>query len=362
MSRVEGTLPAATQKLLAEVDLQYVQDSEPGYGRRRAGRGFVYLDPDGQIVRDEALRTRFKALAIPPAWCDVWIAAQANAHLQATGRDEAGRKQYLYHPAWARVREQTKYTRLLEFGEALPQLRSQVEQDLRIRKLSQTKVLALVVRLLETTLIRIGNPEYERQNGSFGLTTLLDDHVTVDADELIFEFRGKSGIEHEIVLNDPRLARLVKACQELPGQRLLQYIDDEGLVQSIDSGMVNDYLRTATGCTFTAKEFRTWGGTVQALRLLRTLGRSESAADRKRQVVAAIKQVAACLGNTPAVCRQYYIHPCITEAFAAGKLEEYCRALHDDQPGDPTELSGEEQVVLALLRDYAHDQSRSLSR
>ncbi|HMN30455.1 MAG TPA: DNA topoisomerase IB [Caldilineaceae bacterium] len=352
MSKDKEAIPAATQELLAEVDLHYVQASEPGCHRRRAGRGFVYLDPEGQVVRDATQRARFKALAIPPAWRDVWIAADPNAHLRATGRDETGRKQYLYHPAWERVREQTKYTRLLEFGQALPHLRSQVDQDLRSRKLSQTKVLALVVRLLETTLIRIGNPEYERQNGSYGLTTLLDEHVTVEDGEIVFEFRGKSGVEHEIVLDDPRLARLVKACQELPGQRLFQYMDDEGAVHAIDSGMVNDYLRSVTGSNFTAKEFRTWGGTVQALHLLRGQPRGESEADRKRQVVAMIKEVAACLGNTPAVCRQHYIHPCVTEAFLADELERYDARTNDPQGSTTPGLSVEEQIVLALLHDY----------
>lgn len=339
-----------SQELLAATDLRYVSGTEPGYCRRRSGRGFTYLDPTGARVRDPELRARFQALAIPPAWQEVWICADPRGHIQATGRDDAGRKQYIYHPDWETVREQTKFTRLLAFGEALPGLRVQVETDLRTRGLTRTKVLALVVRLLELTLIRVGNPEYERQNQTYGLTTLLDDHVDVNGGEIVFEFRGKSGKEHEIVINDRRLARLVKACQELPGQRLFQYRDEEGTIRAVDSGAVNEYLRTVTGSEFTAKEFRTWGATVHTLHLLRQYGPAESETACARQVAAAIKEVAAALGNTPAVCRQHYVHPAVVEAYSQGMLEEICSQAESHTPESPYALQHEEAAVFKLLR------------
>jgi DNA topoisomerase I len=345
-------VPEEKQALLQEVDLHYVTGNEPGYTRRRRGRGFTYLDSERRVVRDPEVRARLEALVIPPAWQEVWICADPNGHLQATGRDEAGRKQYIYHPEWTRVAAQSKFERLLAFGEALPQLRAQVDADLRGRKLTREKVIALVVRLLELTLIRVGNPEYERQNSTYGLTTLLDDHVEVEGREVVFEFRGKSGKEHEIVLEDRQLARLVKACQELPGQRLFQYIDDEGQVRAVDSGAVNEYLRTVTGSAFTAKEFRTWGGTVAALRCLRTLEPGTSQRECERQVTAAVKEVAAILGNTPTVSRQHYIHPVVIEAYLAQTLEESCaQATHN--PQSPHELDEVECALLALLKHYA---------
>jgi DNA topoisomerase I len=353
MTEINDFPPAATsQELLAQTNLHYVSGAELGYHRRRAGRGFTYLDSSGERVRDPELRARFEALVIPPAWQEVWICADPQGHIQATGRDEAGRKQYIYHPDWELVREQTKFARLLAFGEALPSLRAQVEADLRTRGLTRTKVLALAVRLLELTLIRVGNPEYERQNQTYGLTTLLDDHVDVNGGEIVFEFRGKSGKEHEIVVNDRRLARLVKACQELPGQRLFQYKDEEGEIRAIDSGAVNDYLRTVTGCDFTAKEFRTWGATVHALQLLRQCGPADSETACARQITAAIKEVAAALGNTPAVCRQHYVHPAVVEAYSQSVLEEVCRWAEGQTPQSPHALQNEEAALLLLLRRY----------
>jgi DNA topoisomerase I len=343
-------LPEEKAALLQSADLHYVTDTERGYSRRRRGRGFSYLDTKGKVIQEPAVRARLEALVIPPAWQEVWISPDPNGHIQATGRDEAGRKQYIYHPAWAQVAAQTKFERLIAFGEALPHLRAQVDGDLRSRRLTREKVIALVVRLLELTLIRVGNPEYERQNSTYGLTTLLDDHVAIEGSEVVFEFRGKSGKEHEIVIEDRRLARLVRACQDLPGQRLFQYLDEGGEVRAVDSGAVNDYLRSVTGSAFTAKEFRTWGGTVRALRCLCELQPGESQRECERQVVAMVKEVADYLGNTPAVCRQHYIHPAVIEAFLNQTLTQPGKP--GGKPASPYDLDEAEQALLALLRSY----------
>lgn len=338
-----------TPVALAEAaDLVYVSDSEPGFQRRRAGRGFTYVDPNGQVVHDVALRERFQALAIPPAWREVWICANPDGHLLVTGRDEAGRKQYIYHPRWSAMRNQAKYDRLRLFGEALPKLRQQVQADLRQRALRCEKVTALVVNLLEETMIRIGNEEYARQNESYGLTTLQDDHVAVNGGAVVFEFRGKSGKDHEIVLKDRRLARLVQACQELPGQHLFQYLDDNGTVCVLTSTQVNAYLRQVTGCDFTAKDFRTWGGTVTAARLLHEVGPSSTPKAADQQIVQVVKNVAERLGNTPAVCRQHYIHPAILESYRTDQLSAMyanIAARKNTTPG----LAEDEAVVHALL-------------
>lgn len=334
--------------LVESAGLVYVSDSEPGFQRRRRGRGFTYLDPTGQVVRDPALRERFHTLAIPPAWQEVWICANPDGHLLATGRDDAGRKQYIYHPRWSAMRSQVKYERLRLFAEALPKMRTQVQHDLRKRALTREKVTALVVNLLEETMIRIGNEAYARQNETYGLTTLQDDHVEVSDGEVAFEFRGKSGKEHEIVVTDPRLARLVRACQELPGQQLFQYIDEDGAICGLTSTDVNEYLRTVTGCDFTAKDFRTWGGTVTAAHLLHEVGPAATEKEAERNVVQVIKGVAAKLGNTPAVCRQHYVHPTIVTAYTEGCLAP----LYADiaaQPQPIADLSADEAVVYALL-------------
>lgn len=329
---VEKTTPAAMAKAAG---LRYVSDAQPGYTRRRRGRGFSYYDWKGQPVDDLNLRNRFNQFVIPPAWRDVWICRYENGHILAVGRDEAGRKQYIYHPAWAEVRNQVKYSKLLAFGEALPELRRQVAADLRKRKMTREKVTALVIALMEQTLIRIGNDEYARNNDSYGLTTLQDDHVSFDNNTVVFEFRGKSGKEHEIPLHDRRLAQLVKECQELPGQRLFQYWDEHGNLVALTSTDVNAYLREVTGFDFTAKDFRTWGGTLLAARLFNECGPCSSESEMKKQSVATVKQVAQALGNTPAVCRQSYIHPAIFTTYEQGQLpdfychtEEECNQLH----------------------------------
>lgn len=352
MSQLATTLEHATvactpADFVESTGVVYVQDCEPGFQRRRCGRGFTYLDPAGRVVRDPALRERFTALAIPPAWQAVWIGANPDGHLLATGRDEAGRKQYIYHPRWRALRSQAKYDRLRLFAEALPKVRAQVQADLRKRALTQEKVTALVVHLLEETMIRIGNEAYARQNETYGLTTLQDDHVTVNGKEVAFEFRGKSGKEHEIVVSDPRLARLVQACQELPGQQLFQYIAEDGKICGLTSTDVNDYLRTVTDCDFTAKDFRTWGGTIAAAHLLNAMGPGATEKEAEHNVVQVIKGVAAKLGNTPTVCRQHYVHPTIVNAYIEGRLA----ALYADTSQQHTmpDLADDEAVVYTLL-------------
>jgi len=329
--------------------LRYVSDSHPGYRRQRRGRGFTYYDWKGNVVNDAKLRDRFNQLVIPPAWKEVWICRYETGHILAVGRDEAGRKQYIYHPAWAQVRDQVKYSKLLRFGEALPDLRQQVAHDLRQRKLTRSKVTALVITIMEQTLIRIGNDEYARQNDSYGLTTLQDDHVHFDHNTIIFEFRGKSGKDHEIALRDKHLAALVKACQDLPGQRLFQYYDEDGDLAALTSTDVNSYLREATSYDFTAKDFRTWGGTILAARLLHEAGPAESESAMKKQETAIVKEVAQALGNTPAVCRQHYIHPAIFAAYEQNQLPDfYCLS---DEECAPTRQSQDELAVLKLLQE-----------
>ena len=328
--------------------LYYVMDGQPGYTRKRWGRGFVYLDPAGQRVTSQRLLERFKSLVIPPAWTEVWICRKRNGHIQATGRDAKGRKQYRYHPQWSEVRSQSKFNRITAFGAALPAIRARVEQDLRGRKLTREKVTALVVRLLEDTLVRVGNQEYARNNNSFGLTTLLDDHVNVDGSKMKITFVGKRGKHFELDLKNRRLARMVKRCQELPGQQLFQYVDEDGgCCQTITSGDVNDYLRETTGQDFSAKDFRTWGGTVLAAAELFEMGPAEDEKDADRRIVRAVKAVAKSLGNTPTVCRKYYIHPKVLEAFRSGRLFE----VMGDRgfPQDGTGLSKDERAVLRLL-------------
>lgn len=337
------------------VGLRYVTDAGPGMRRRRAGKGFAYIGADGKAVRDREALTRIRALAIPPAWTDVWICPSANGHLQATGRDARGRKQYRYHARWREVRDETKYGRMIAFAEALPRIRRRVERDLERPGLEREKVLATVVRLLETTLIRVGNEEYARANDSFGLTTLRNRHVEVKGSTLRFEFYGKSSRRHRITLDDPRLARIVKRCRDIPGYELFQYLDDDGERRSIDSTDVNEYLREAAGEEFTAKDFRTWAGTVLAAIALCGFEPCDCEADAKKNVARAIEMVAERLGNTPAVCRKCYVHPAVIEAYLEelqgmrlGPLE-----VSDDEelPASLSELRREETRVLAFLRE-----------
>jgi DNA topoisomerase-1 len=330
--------------------LRYVSDATPGIRRERQADTFQYFDRQGLEITDEKELQRFKSLGIPPAWTDVWICPQPNGHLQATGRDAKGRKQYRYHPRWRATRDEAKYDRLIAFGRALPQMRARVDRDLRQPDLTREKVLAAVVRLLETTLIRVGNDEYARSNKSYGLTTMHDKHVIVDDATITFQFRGKSGKRHTITLNDRRLARIVKRCRDLPGYELFQYLDDQGQRQTIGSADVNDYLREVTGQEFTAKDFRTWAGTVLAAKALREFAPHSSPTEAKKNIVRAIERVAERLGNTPSICRKCYIHPVVLDAYIDGSLaatlEQRAEDLHE--PGNS--LDADEATVLGFLQ------------
>ena len=303
-----------------EAGLRYVSDATPGIVRKRHGKSFRYVGPDGKPVRDAETLARIKSLVIPPAWNDVWICSSPKGHLQASGRDARGRKQSRYHPRWREVRDETKYERMLLFGAALPIIREHVEQDLARPGLPRLKVLATIVRLMETTLIRVGNAEYARENHSYGLTTMRNRHARVSGSKVTFDFKGKSGVRHTIDVNDRRLARIVKRCHDLPGYELFQYLDDDGQVRAVDSADVNEYLHEISGQDFTAKDFRTWAGTVLACSLLQEFEQFQSQTEAKRNVVQAIKSVAARLGNTPSVCRKCYVHPAVLDSYFAGSL------------------------------------------
>jgi DNA topoisomerase-1 len=303
------------KKAAKAASLEYVSDERAGIRRHRIGNGLRYIGPSGRIIRSAATLARIRSLVIPPAWNDVWICPSARGHLQATGRDARGRKQYLYHPRWRTVRDEAKFAHMILFGSALPCIRRRVRRDLALPGVPRPKVLAALVRLLEGTLIRVGNDEYARTNGSFGLTTFRNRHAEVHGATIRFRFRGKSGKEHEVDLKNPRLARLVKRCQELPGQDLFQYLDDEGKPRPIGSADVNEYLREITGEHFTAKDFRTWAATILASRALALEEPCESSSRAERTVVSVVKSVAARLGNTTSVCRKCYIHPAVIAAF-----------------------------------------------
>ncbi|HXE58661.1 MAG TPA: hypothetical protein VNK43_11725 [Gemmatimonadales bacterium] len=337
----------------ASAGLRYLSDASPGIRRRWSGAGFRYVGPDGKRITDRTTLGRIESLAIPPAWTDVWISPWANGHLQATGRDARGRKQYRYHPRWREARDETKFSRMLAFAAALPGIRAGVERDLALPGLPKDKVLATVVRLLECTGIRVGNDEYARQNKSYGLTTLKDRHVRVDGSTLRFSFKGKSGIRHAVDLTDRRLARIVERCQALPGEELFRYFDDAGTSQTIGSEDVNDYLRRITGQDFTAKDFRTWAGTVLAVRALQELGPAESARERARNVIAAIDRVADRLRNTRAICRRYYIHPAVLETYEDGGLAGAVgrRRGAGAPASEGAGLEPDERAVVAVLEE-----------
>jgi DNA topoisomerase I len=355
------TVPTVDLPTSARVaQLRYVNDvTMPGIHRHGRGRTVHYVDARGRTVAAEATLRRIRALAIPPAWTHVWICPDPNGHLQATGRDARGRKQYRYHPRWREVRDSVKYGRLLAFAKALPHIRARTAADLRLPGLSRPKVLATVVQLLDKTLIRVGNEEYARDNHSFGLTTMRDEHAKINGSHVRFEFRGKSGISHSIDLADARLARIVKACRDLPGHELFQYVDDEGRRRSIESGDVNQYLRDITNQPFTSKEFRTWAGTVLAARALAMILAAGTKRPGKRNVRRAVEAVAQQLGNTVAVCRKCYIHPAVVNEYLEGRCIEIRQTAERRTPA-ASALSAEERAVVALLKRTAQRKPISL--
>jgi DNA topoisomerase I len=335
------------KKTARRARLTYVSDETAGIRRRRAGPGFVYLDRRGRRIANGATLARVRSLAVPPAWTDVWICPSPTGHLQATGRDARGRKQYRYHDEWRAIRDRIKYDHVVQLAEHLPAIRQRVERDLRRRGLSRDTVIAAVVRLLDLSLIRVGNDEYVRENGSFGLTTLRERHVEIHGDAIRFRFRGKSGAHHAVEVTDAGVARLLRKCLALPGAAVFRYRDEAGEVRTVDSDMVNDYLRRITGEDFTAKDFRTWHGTVLAAWALKDAGPFETTAQSKRLVARAVDEVASRLGNTPAVCRACYIHPELLTAYLDGSLSGLRRG---PAIGNGTGLSREEASVLRFLQ------------
>jgi len=336
--------------------LRYVSDTQPGIRRKKAGKGFTYVGTDGKTLKDSKELDRIRSLAIPPAYTDVWICPSPNGHIQATGRDARGRKQYRYHPKWREVRDETKFGRMLAFSEVLPKIRQQVERDLNRQGLPREKVLATVVRLLECTCIRVGNDEYAKSNRSYGLTTLQDRHVEISGASLRFEFRGKSGKTHSVNLNDRRLARIVQRCQALPGEDLFQYVDDEGVRQTVGSGDVNDYIREISGQEFTAKDFRTWAGTLLAVAALSEVGAFTTQRQAKSNVLRAIDRVAEQLNNTRAVCRKYYVHPAVFETYLGGTM---AAALQNGTKETAKSALGDEEA--SVVRLLKHHLSKSVN-
>jgi DNA topoisomerase-1 len=334
--------------------LRHSDDTRPGYSRKREKDGFAYFDMEGKRIVDEDEIKRINALAIPPAYEDVWICPDPRGHLQATGRDARGRKQYRYHPRWRETRDADKYERMAQFGRALPKIRARVARDLKLPGIPCDKVIATIVQLLDTTLVRIGSVEYARENGSYGLTTLRKKHVKIEAGQLRFRFRGKSGIEHDVTVDDPRIKRIVRRCAELPGHDLFQYLDEDGTRHTVGSADINDYLRRASGADFTAKDYRTWAGSVYALAALRRLVCS-NAAQARHHVVATIKDVAGLLRNTPAVCRRCYIHPAVISAFEADELQ-------DLQPGRAQRGLKVDEAAFAALLARAEQRAAKLAR
>jgi DNA topoisomerase I len=348
--------PIEHRKAAVRAGLQYVTDGVAGISRRRSGKGWSYYTVGGALITDTATRKRLNSLGIPPAWIDVWICPDPDGHIQVTARDARGRKQYRYHPSYREARDQSKFRRMLEFSEILPALRERVERDLRAADLTRRQLLGTVVRLLDKTLIRVGNDEYARENHSYGLTTLRRKHVQVNGAVLSFIFRGKSGVEHSITVNDPRIARIVQRCQDLPGQEIFQYLDTFGKRKPIVSDDVNDYLREVSGRDVTAKDFRTWGGTMVAAVELRAMGSASSRREADRNIVRALDAVAERLGNTRTVCRKYYVHPALLEAYHLGLTAPFPAAEMPAQTRRKTSVAAlrrDEVVVLQFLQGLA---------
>jgi DNA topoisomerase I len=339
------------EKAAKAVNLIYVRDNMPGIQRLKKGKGFSYIIED-RTLRDQLEIKRIKKLAIPPAWTEVWICPAENGHIQATGLDLRKRKQYRYHSLWAHVRSETKFHRLYEFGKLLPQLREQLEADLRIKELNQDKVLATVISLMERTYIRIGNSSYEKLYGSYGLTTLKDKHVSINGDKMRFAFRGKKGIQHDITLKNKKLARTVEQCRDIPGKELFQYYDESGSRRIIESGMVNEYIKKSTGKDFSAKDFRTWAGSVHALETLCTLSDVISEAERKKNIVAVLDSVSKKLGNSRSICKKYYVHPGLIRLYEENNFSKYARSLDQiEMTEESSGLTPSEKVLLKILKD-----------
>jgi DNA topoisomerase-1 len=333
--------------------LRYVHDDKPGFQRHgKTTKTFTYKDAQGRAIVDEATVKRIRSLGIPPAWKDVWICPHAGGHIQATGTDARGRKQYRYHAHWRAARDETKFHRTIAFGKALPTIRKKTAEHLRLKGLPREKVLAVIVQLLEKTLIRVGNEEYARSNKSYGLTTMLDDHVTFDKGVVKFEFRGKSGVDHSILLHDARLAKIIKECQDLPQQELFAYIDENGNETDVKSNDVNDYIREISGQHFTAKDFRTWNATVLAAKALQEIEKFDSKAQAKKNVIRAVEEVAKRLGNTRSVCRKSYIHPAVLEAYIDGSLLDTLEQRAQTEMKKLHSMTPEEAAVLAFLQEW----------
>ncbi len=339
------------EKAARAVNLIYVRDNLPGIKRARKGKGFTYL-LENRLLKDVSNLKRIQKLAIPPAWTEVWICPLENGHIQATGLDIRKRKQYRYHNFWAHVRSETKFHRLYEFGKLLPKLRAQLERDLQIRELSQEKVLATVISLMERTYIRIGNSSYEKLYGSYGLTTLKDKHVSITGDKIRFAFRGKKGIQHEITLKNKKLARTVEQCRDIPGKELFQYYDEAGSRRIIESGMVNEYIKKSTGKDFSAKDFRTWAGSVHALETLFSLADVISEAERKKNIVIVLDAVSKKLGNSRSICKKYYVHPGLIRLYEENNFSKYTRSLDQIEISDESSgLTPSEKVLLKILKE-----------
>ena len=345
--KLNGAIAEELVAAAEEAGLQYVSDERPGYRRKPKRKEFEYFDTEGKPIRDEQRLLRIKRLAIPPAWTDVWICPSPNGHIQATGRDARGRKQYRYHERWREVRDENKFDRLAEFAKALPNIRRRVSQDLKLPGLSRQKVLATIVRLLERTFIRIGNEEYARENKSFGLTTLKSRHAKVRGAQVLFRFRGKSGRQHEVDVTDRRVAKVIAKCQDLPGQDLFQYLEEGEEVRDVTSQDVNDYLHQIAGNDFSAKDFSTWGGTVLAAIALSKQEEFQTKKEAKANIKTAICAVAELLGNTPAICRKCYVHPVIVEAYLK---RTRIAGLNGTKTLEPPNLRGAERAVLKFLR------------
>ncbi len=338
------------EKAAEIAELVYVSDQDPGIKRERKGKDFIFLFNNKEIVEEKEIE-RIRKIAIPPAWENVWICKKKNGHIQATGIDARGRKQYKYHPFWHLLRNETKFHRLYEFGKLLPALRLQLEEDLSKKETCLEKVLATVVSLMERTYIRIGNEDYQKLYGSYGLTTLKDNHVTISGHTVHFCFKGKKGIEHKISLKNKRLVTMIRKCREIPGRELFQYYDEDGKRQPIDSGMVNRYIKEATGGDFSAKDFRTWAGTLHAIRALKSLGTAASESESKKNIVAALDEVSKQLGNTRTVCKKYYVHPGIIRLYEGQSLDKYLKELDKiEEPDNLSGLTSEERVLMKILK------------